>query len=246
MSSENIKMERKHYVRVAEDVYIDQWGPPLPDGMKRLGTVIVVVVLAIALHSIYATLMRAKSNAARTSCQSNYEVLGIAFIQYAQDNDECFPAVHGARQAHYPQAYGWADALQPYARTLAIYQCPAEGHGPVNNPTERNYTDYWYNRRLSGIAQQKINSPTQTILAGDGNDGTDQTDARYSLSALPSDWLTDESKPSFRHLGGANYLFADGHCKWLKPDAIGVKPVVVNNYRSYTFATTQLPVKREH
>jgi len=88
------------------------------------------------------------------------------------------------------------------------------------------------------MAIKQINIPTVTIVSGDGNDGTDQTDARYSLSALPPDWLTDESKPSFRHQGSANYLFADGHVSSYRPRDI--RDVEA------TFEVPKWHVKREH
>ena len=54
------------------------------------------------------------------------------------------------------------------------------------------------------------------LLSGDGNDGTDATNARYSLSELPDAWHNADA-PALRHLDGANYAFADGHVKSMKP-----------------------------
>jgi len=61
-------------------------------------------------------------------------------------------------------------------------------------------------------------------MAGEGNDGTDVTDATYSKTSLPPNWLSDRTKPPWRHLGGANYLHADGHVAWLKPNEISTAP----------------------
>jgi len=57
-------------------------------------------------------------------------------------------------------------------------------------------------------------------MLGDGNDGTELTDARYSLNALPQAWRNTEGSPARRHFDTANYAFADGHVKALRPEAI--------------------------
>ena len=77
-----------------------------------------------------------------------------------------------------------------------------------------SYTNYWFNARLSGRAIGGVGNTAQLLVCGDGNDGTDLTDARYSLSNFPAQWMSNQNSPMFRHLGGANYLFADGHVKW--------------------------------
>ena len=134
----------------------------------------------------------------------------------------------------YAPPYGWADALQPYIRNTAVYQCPWDDHEGQDESGKTGFTDLWYNRRLSGVAEKQLASSTQTITSGDGNDGTDVTDARYSLSALPPQWLSDEKSPAYRHLyghlGGANYAFADGHVKWFKPENISSAPISGDNH----------------
>jgi prepilin-type processing-associated H-X9-DG protein len=102
-----------------------------------------------------------------------------------------------------------------------IYHCPqGSNHDPKIKPNDSGYTDYWYNARLNGLESKAIILHGSTVMLGDGNDGTDATNARYSLSALPATWRTDSNSPAMRHLEGANYAFADGHVKWFKPEKI--------------------------
>jgi prepilin-type processing-associated H-X9-DG protein len=169
------------------------------------------------------------SSMKRASCQSNLKQIGMAFFQYAQDydaGDGAFP--HTTVNAN--GSYGWADALLPYVRNPKLFQCPGEGYEFSGNPRARDYTDYWMNANLAGISWEKIDEPAWTILAGDGNDGNDQTDARYSRKQLPSSWLRERRTPATRHpfrgpepdtiadFRGANYLFADGHVSMLRPE----------------------------
>ncbi|MDQ3814871.1 MAG: SPFH domain-containing protein, partial [Armatimonadota bacterium] len=110
-----------------------------------------------------------------------------------------------------------ADAIYPYVKSHQIFQCPSETASPTPMPNpapdQAGYTDYWINRRICGVDLERLKAPAVTLMLGDGNDGSDLTNARYSQSWLPSDWLQDKSKPCWRHLEGANYGFADGHVK---------------------------------
>lgn len=74
-------------------------------------------------------------------------------------------------------------------------------------------TDYFWNARLLGAEQSKIKDPKTLILIGDGQPGAPLDTA---LATFPPAWRQDESSPAFRHLGMANYGFADGHVKALK------------------------------
>lgn len=126
------------------------------------------------------------------------------------------PVVFGPGQA----SYGWADALFLYIREPRIYQCPAEPNAGQTDPTQPGYTDYWYNRNLANLSITAVTRPANTLLLGDGNDGSDFTDARYCLSSLPPEWPINVQTPPFRHAGGAFYAFADGHAQWLTPGHI--------------------------
>ncbi len=64
-----------------------------------------------------------------------------------------------------------------------------------------------------------MNSPSQTVLAGDG---IDNSPTSYAISELPETWRSTAKSPALRHYKGegANYGFADGHVKYLKPEQI--------------------------
>jgi len=152
----------------------------------------------------------------RMTCQSNLKQVALAVAQYTYDHDEKFPPVAGDAGT----TYGWADAIYPYHKDMQRMQCPKELFDSSHDPRQSDYTDYWFNSNLSSVPQAALESSSQTILAGDGNDGVDLNDARYSKSSLPALWLQDRTKPSYRHLDGANYSFADGHAKWLLPKTV--------------------------
>ncbi len=123
--------------------------------------------------------------------------------------------------APFKRPYGWADSLYPYLRSTQMYQCPGEATTePGVDAVQNGFTDYWMNANLSRAELKNIDSPAQSILCGDGNDGFEGTSARYNHNFLPREWLGDENSPANRHLNVMNILFADGHVRSLKASRI--------------------------
>lgn len=193
------------------------------------------VVAFLLIACLYWSAGNHRNVQRRSSCQSNLKQIALAVAQYAQDFEGRFPPkvvgntrVVGWSLSDYSGLpVGWADALQPQLRTESRYLCPEAPPRPM--PTLRHsqrrarqsgYTDYWLNANLSGVTKKAVVAPTATLLVGEGNDGTDKTDATYSKSRLPPAWLTNKNSPAWRHMGGANYLFADGHVAWLRPNEV--------------------------
>lgn len=172
--------------------------------------------------------LRSKENATKASCQSNLKQIALGVFQYTQDYSEKYPIVavnESGVSASNP--YGWADALQPYLKSTQIYHCPNHPFvGKDDRPTQpqaRNYSDYYYNSRMAGLWQEKISSVASLIMLAEGNDGLDYSNSRYSKKMLPPEWRNDQNSPAYRHKGGANYGFADGHVKWFKPENVSNK-----------------------
>lgn len=176
--------------------------------------VVIVLGVFVFLYAILFPIGRPRHSTRRAQCQSNLKWIALSVKQYVQDHDGRFPLATASKPR-----FGWADALQPYVKSTLIYQCPEERTPPQlskTNPTQPQYTDYWFNARVSRLREKQLFETATTIVLGDGNDGTDVTDARYHLMSLPTQWRSDEKSPLYRHLGGANFAFADGHVKWLK------------------------------
>ena len=166
--------------------------------------IVVVVIIGILAAILYPTFQR-PTPAYRSWCQSNLKQIGLGVLQYAQDAGEKYPPTQNA-------AGGWAALIQPYVKSDQIFQCPSDKTGAALKTT-----DYFYNARLSGVAQEKLDALSLTILAGDGL-GDQPLNAH--LSQLPDIWRSAPNSPARRHFDTGNYLFADGHVKALKPDKI--------------------------
>ncbi len=177
---------------------------------------ILFFLLFCVVSAMWPLTNRSYLNRERALCQTNLKDIAMAHFHYSQDYDERMPlvAVHDA--AISPQRpLGWADALQPYLKSTALFQCPSQADTETSLlPHQNGYTDYWYNAQLAGVDHKSLSKPMLVLLCGDGNDSTDATNARYSLSELPATWRKADA-PSLRHMDGADYAFADGHVKWI-------------------------------
>jgi len=179
----------------------------------RILSVVFVGLVAAVLSAMFASSRHSRE--LQFPCVSRLKQVGLGLLQYQQDYNDTLPSA-----AANGTAYGWADALLPYTRSTEVFQCPTEGNDGQTDPHLSGYTDYWFNAALSRRAMKTISNPSDTFACGDGNDGTDLTNARYSVSALPPQWISDPHSPLHRHNDYGNYLFADGHVKAQKADSL--------------------------
>jgi prepilin-type N-terminal cleavage/methylation domain-containing protein/prepilin-type processing-associated H-X9-DG protein len=232
-------------------------------GFTLIELLVVIAIIAILASILFPVFGRARENARRSSCQSNLKQIALGAKQYVQDYDEKYPvsifnSTGGAIVAADEQN-GWAIQMQPYLKSSQIFQCPSETN-PAANVTpgvtgygQAGYSDYWYNRNMSGKSEAGIEYISSTVMNGDGTSGS----AAYSIDGVTSNYdnsnnVTITALPAasttrvgavavpapngafgLRHLDGVNYAFADGHAKWLKSgSATDLNKVAspVNNY----------------
>ena len=211
---------------------------------------VVIAIIAILAAILFPVFARARENARRSSCSSNLKQVALGVIQYTQDYDETFPpAVTGAKNSE-PPPFGWADAIEPYIKSVQLLQCPSEPTAPSTGGAN-NYTDYWYNPNLSNGSNSLSDTPTYNIgtkiaallrpsLTIMNGDGTSQS-ARYRVNGCGINAATGTGAPNFSnctgpglvtsnglggaqllHLEGLNLSFADGHVKWYKGEPTSV------------------------
>jgi prepilin-type N-terminal cleavage/methylation domain-containing protein/prepilin-type processing-associated H-X9-DG protein len=140
---------------------------------------VVIAIIAILAAILFPVFARARENARRSSCQSNLKQIALGIAQYTQDYDERFPLALTTIQTT-GVVTGWADALQPYLKSLQIYQCPSEPNPPQSGTGTTGYTDYWYNAGLSwdgndpaaynsSVSAAALLFPSLTVTNGDGS-----------------------------------------------------------------------------
>lgn len=163
-------------------------------GIDIVDLVVNSAICLILIAMLFPVFARARNNARRSACQSNLKHLEVALWQYVADNNGVSPSGK------------WDASLRPYIKESRVFRCPSTGE-------TRGASDYFFNARFLKKPLNALSAPQTLILMGDG-------DGSAALAQLPPAWTQDNSSPAWRHLDGANYGFADGHIKWLKPGRI--------------------------
>jgi len=204
-------------------------------GFTLIELLVVIAIIAILAAILFPVFAKVREKARTTSCSSNARQVGLAFMQYAQDNDETFPS--GTTAAFNGQ--GWAGEVQNYIKSTGLLKCPDDS---VSATAPAVPVSYAFNNNLASKSNAYTSSPTSTVLTFEVNgataDVTNQitdilspagnganlplgSDVGYPVGALatgpivgPTGVLTPTT--AARHTEGSNFLAADGHVKWLR------------------------------
>ena len=200
-------------------------------GFTLIELLVVIAIIAILAAILFPAFARARENARRASCMSNLKQIGLGIMQYTQDYDETMPVydwpdsgcVGGTGGGN--GCHGWANVVQPYVKSDQLFQCPSESKGPAIH-TAVGYSDYAYSLNMGWlnfsaapsnfgtVSLSAISQPVQSVVVVDAATGA-ATNNIYTGTKAETGLVTSLTE-GMRHLDGINYLFADGHVKWLK------------------------------
>jgi len=102
--------------------------------MKRLGFTLIELLVVIAIIAILAAILfpvfaKVREKARQTTCVSNLKQLGLAVMQYSEDYDGSYP--YGVEYSWWDNT--WAISIQPYVKTLSIFNCPDDTNLAIGN-----------------------------------------------------------------------------------------------------------------
>ncbi len=90
-------------------------------GFTLIELLVVIAIISIIAAILFPVFAQAREKARQITCASNERQLGLAFLQYAQDNDETLPTAGGNGEY---MGVGWAGQVYSYAKSTGIYCCP--------------------------------------------------------------------------------------------------------------------------
>jgi len=178
----------------------------------------VIAIIAILAAILFPVFAKAREKARASSCMSNLKQIGVALMQYVQDNDEryCQTTIIQANGAdnYFPHV------LQPYLKSVQVFECPSGHTG--NLPGLANggniVCSYGMSRYPSGAAMAAIAAPSEVGIFVDVTSGCHFWSPTHvwpigNNTAYPPGG--DRLGPEGWHMGGSNLAYCDGHAKWL-------------------------------
>ncbi|MBN1508597.1 MAG: prepilin-type N-terminal cleavage/methylation domain-containing protein [Sedimentisphaerales bacterium] len=192
---------------------------------------VVIAIIAVLMAILLPSLHRAKEQGQRATCLSNVKQLTLAWILYAQENEDRI--VNASTYYSRPGEPAWIGArsqdtdpievrrqrlmegvLYKYCDNVNIYRCPTGIRGEVltyaivdalNGATSIPGTKDLMIKRLNQVRRQS----ERFVFIDEGKISPDSWTVYYDRES----WW---DAPTVRHGDGTNFSFADGHSDYWK------------------------------
>ena len=218
-------------------------GPSQRRGFTLIELLVVIAIIAILAAILFPVFAQAREKARATSCLSNFKQVGLAAQMYQQDYDGYWPLWWNGDENHIGDPnYGryWAGQLDPYTKNFQIRKCPSDPYqtpkdyptginslnGTVQSMTSNRNIQFDERKALPGtwlhpsMNDAEISSVARTVAIHEAV-GADEGRTTPIQDSYTGWWGTDETKyGDTHHSKGGNYVFFDGHAKWLRPNAV--------------------------
>ena len=206
-------------------------------GFTLIELLVVIAIIAVLMGILMPALSRARESAKRTVCSNNLRGLTLAWTMYAGDNEDRVVRTRAVQDKTSPDQgwIGWQylddtkeeqienikrGRLFKYNNNVKAYRCPiAPAYEGLRTYCVACVWNNGFNReRASVYGAQKnqilmrlstVKQPALRMVFAD-TVGSDQ-DAMYTVQYNVPQW---RNTPNWRHAGGCNFSFADGHVEF--------------------------------
>lgn len=205
-----------------------------------IGLLVVIAIIGILSAILFPVFARARENARKAACMSNQKQIGLAIMQYTQDYDEAYPVCEIWDMDTPKLLYRWYQVIAPYVKNKQVFICPTSGdiglsggYGWNIGGTDGNngfgyraYDDAWMTPSGTGpVKLSEVDEPSASIMLTDPSSNGYSANGSFVVSYSSLHYIPvlhgGQVGPFTGGIvavaagGGANYLFADGHVKWL-------------------------------
>ena len=205
---------------------------------------VVIAIIAVLMAILFPTLNRAREQGKRASCLNNLKQLTLAWIMYADENDDKLvngaAGVTGNVHENEPPwvsstiASGWdsgeqlpeqqqedaimSGALWPYVKQMKLYRCPTGSRGEM--------LTYAIMFSMNGIAYPVVRDKPGVFIKRRSEIYNPPPACRIVF--IDEGWMSPDAfavhydieqwfdAPPVRHGNGTNVSFADGHSDYRK------------------------------
>jgi len=201
-------------------------------GFTLIELLVVIAIVALLLAILTPSLMKAKSTAMRLTCTNNLKQINLAMHLYLDASDNTYPCAQDPLPAGYWlwMGRGWRAFVEPYLGGSIDVNNPSVLFCPHDRVSKEKYesTSYAYSMTFYHSPQQidAMSSPADTYTNPQPSIPQHSSDVGHpSGKILIGEWLSnhapiDPDKGWWSWQGSRNFLFADGHVRFLQATQI--------------------------
>ena len=208
-------------------------------GFTLIEILVVIAIIAILAAMLFPLGLRAREMSRRATCASQLRQIGMAFSMYLADWDGCYP---NTNNPYLWMGRYWRWPLDPYLgetmqrdpahpndplrseQTAQILWCPSDDTAQKKFDS----TSYGYSAAFYHLPGQIAAMTTEDLWKYDRFPCATQREEYVTYpdkKVLVAEWLTNHDSISvgwWDRRGARNYLFADGHARYLHASTLNL------------------------